>query len=175
MLLSLQKLTSNRLAWVCLISVGAFLEISALFFQHVMGLHPCVMCIYERIATLGMISAGIIGLINPKNIMLRWAGILLWGYSSYQGLRLSIKHVDYLLHPSQFNTCSMSPEFPDWLPLHEWLPWFFNPSADCSERQWAFLGWELPQWLVFIFVISLLIWVVVFTANILARKNQSVV
>ncbi len=168
----LRKITFERISWMFLILVGLFLEISALFFQHVMGLHPCVMCIYERIATLGMISAGVIGFINPRNAMLRWTGILLWGFSSYQGLRLSVKHVDYLLYPSPFNTCSMSPEFPDWLPLHEWMPWFFNPSADCSERQWAFLGWELPQWLVFIFVISLLIWTLIFIANLLARKTD---
>lgn len=47
-----------------LLALTAFtLELVALWFQHVMLLRPCVMCIYERCALLGIMFAGLIGAI----------------------------------------------------------------------------------------------------------------
>lgn len=48
-----------------LLALTAFtLELVALWFQHVMLLRPCVMCIYERCALLGIMFAGLIGAIG---------------------------------------------------------------------------------------------------------------
>ena len=47
------------------------------FFQHVMGLQPCVMCIYQRVAILGIMAGAAIGFINPKNFSLRWVAYLM--------------------------------------------------------------------------------------------------
>ena len=77
----------------------------------------------------------------------------------------------YLLHPSPFNTCSLFPDFPSWLPLDGWTPWFFAAYADCAERQWSLLGWELPQWLVPIFSLYLAIWLLILIAN-LAQQGR---
>ncbi len=41
--------------------------------------------------------------------------------------------------------------FPEWLPLDKWVPQVFVASGDCAERQWDFLGLEMPQWLLGIF------------------------
>lgn len=43
------------------------LEMVALWFQHVMGLKPCVLCIYERCALFGVMGAGLLGAIAPKH------------------------------------------------------------------------------------------------------------
>ncbi len=42
------------------------LEMVALWFQHVMLLKPCVLCIYERCALFGVMGAGLVGAIAPK-------------------------------------------------------------------------------------------------------------
>ncbi|WP_250665767.1 disulfide bond formation protein B, partial [Escherichia coli] len=49
-----------------------------LYFQHVMKLQPCVMCVYERVALLGIMVAGLIGAIAPRNMVIRWVAILIW-------------------------------------------------------------------------------------------------
>ncbi len=41
-------------------------ELTALWFQHVMLLKPCVLCIYERCALFGVLGAALIGAIAPK-------------------------------------------------------------------------------------------------------------
>lgn len=69
------------------------LEMVALWFQHVMGLKPCVLCIYERCALFGIMGAGTVGAIAPKS-PLRYAGIAIWLYSARKGIELSAAHHD---------------------------------------------------------------------------------
>ncbi|MGB2080134.1 MAG: disulfide bond formation protein B, partial [Vibrio sp.] len=61
---SLSRFTHKRIAWAQLAFAGIFFELCALFFQHVMLLQPCVMCVYERVAMLGLVAAGLVGLLN---------------------------------------------------------------------------------------------------------------
>ena len=127
------------------------LEMVALWFQHVMGLKPCVLCIYERCALFGIMGAGLVGAIAPKS-PLRYAAIAIWLYSAGKGIALAWEHTQMQLHPSPFMTCDFAARFPSWLPLDKWLPQVFVASGDCSVRQWEFLTLEMPQWLVGIFV-----------------------
>lgn len=170
MIVWLRSITQARLAWVLLGVSAVFLEVCALLFQHGLGLRPCLMCIYERIAVIGLIVSSVVALIDPSKRIWRWSGLIMWGLCIYRGLQLSLRHVDYLLHPSPFNTCSLFPDFPSWLPLDVWFPWWFKPLAECSERQWSMLGWGLPQWLVLIFSLYLLVWLMVITANLLTHR-----
>ncbi|MBO0505892.1 disulfide bond formation protein DsbB [Aeromonas veronii] len=170
MIAYLQEITRQRVSWMLLLASAVLLELGAMGFQHGLGLSPCVMCIYERIAIMGLIAAALIALINPKQLLFRWLGILIWGYSAVRGCQLSLQHVDYLVNPSPFHTCSIIPDFPVGLPFDSWAPWFFAAYADCTERQLSFLGWELPQLLVPIFALYLTTWLVILIAN-LAQKG----
>ena len=48
----LRHITRQRSAWLLLGLSAVFLEVCALLFQHVLGLRPCLMCIYERLVVL---------------------------------------------------------------------------------------------------------------------------
>lgn len=152
----LQRFSHSRLSWALLLSIVIFFEICALYFQHVMLLAPCVMCIYQRIAMFGIVGAAMVGLINPGNPILRWLGFITWGFSAYKGLSLSLQHVDYQLNPSPFNTCDLFVTLPSRAPLNQWMPWMFEAYGDCSEISWQFLSLSMPQWLVVIFAANLL-------------------
>ena len=123
------------------------LEMVALWFQHVMGLKPCVLCIYERCALFGIMGAG-------KGIALAW------------------EHTQMQLHPSPFMTCDFAARFPSWLPLDKWLPQVFVASGDCSVRQWEFLTLEMPQWLVGIFVAYFVVALLVLIAQPFRPKKR---
>ncbi|RJG42558.1 disulfide bond formation protein DsbB [Motilimonas pumila] len=162
----LHQLAQQRWPWLLLAFSALCLELSALFFQHVMMLEPCVMCIYERIAMLGVIAAGLIGAINPQFWLTRWLGFASWITAGIWGLLLAIEHVDYQLNPSPFYTCDFVPNFPQWLPLHQWVPWLFNPNGDCGEIVWQFLGYSMPQWLIVCFAIYIVIFAVVIVGQL---------
>lgn len=148
---TLKTFSQGRLSWLLLLLSIVFFEACALFFQHVMMLSPCVMCIYERVAMFGVGGAALIGLIAPHNPAFRWLGFIAWGASAYQGLMLSLEHVDYQFNPSPFKTCDLFVSFPDWAPLNQWAPWLFEAFGDCGKVVWQFLGLSMPQWLVVIF------------------------
>lgn len=144
----LSNLPRQRLPWVLLALTGISLELCALFFQYVLELQPCVLCVYERLAMLGIISAGLIGTIAPRNIFIRLCGFSLWMISAGYSLSLAIEHVNIQLNPSPFATCDFFPNYPSWAPLHEWAPWLLNPTGFCDEINWQFLTLSMPQWLI---------------------------
>ncbi|MEI8633880.1 disulfide bond formation protein DsbB [Vibrio sp. PP-XX7] len=151
----LNQFSQRRTSWLLLLIFILFFEACALFFQHVMMLAPCVMCIYERIAMLGIGGAALIGLIAPQFFISRWLGLAAWGYCAYAGLQLARQHVEFRMHPSPFATCDAYVQLPHWAPLNHWMPWMFEAYGDCSEISWRFLNLSMPQWLVIIYAVNL--------------------
>ncbi|WP_394248226.1 disulfide bond formation protein DsbB [Vibrio profundi] len=168
---TLKDFSKGRLSWLLLLVFVIFFEACALFFQHVMMLSPCVMCIYERVAMLGVGVAAMIGLVNPNNTIIRWLGLAVWGASAYKGLALSMQHVDYQFNPSPFATCDLFVTFPSWAPLNDWAPWMFEAFGDCSKVVWQFLSLSMPQWLVVIFAGNLIALAVIVLAQFAKSKR----
>ncbi|GEM79771.1 disulfide bond formation protein DsbB [Vibrio superstes] len=155
MLENLYQFSRSRLSWLLLLLAIIAFELCALYFEHVMLLAPCVMCIYERVAMMGIIGSAAVGLCQPQNPLLRGLGLVGWIASSFQGLMLALEHVDYQFNPSPFKTCDIFVNFPSWAPLNEWAPWMFEAYGECSKIVWQFVGLSMPQWLVIIFGASL--------------------
>ncbi|MCG6389760.1 disulfide bond formation protein DsbB [Vibrio fluvialis] len=167
----LKSFSQSRLSWGLLFAFIIFFEACALFFQHVMILAPCVMCIYERIAMLGIGGAAVIGLIAPQNPLFRWIGLIAWGGSAYKGVTLAMQHVDYQFNPSPFATCDLFVMLPSWAPLNQWFPWMFEAYGDCSKVVWQFLSLSMPQWLVIIFAANLVALAVIILAQFAKSKR----
>ncbi|MCL2918816.1 disulfide bond formation protein DsbB [Shewanella litorisediminis] len=155
---SLISFAHSRLSWGILALSALALESAALYFQHIMKLDPCVMCIYQRVAVFGLLAAGLIGLVAPANRLVRTIGALLWGISAAWGLKLALELVDMQNNPNPFSTCSFLPEFPTWLQLHEWLPSVFMPTGMCSDIPWQFAGVTMGEWMIVAFAVYLLAW-----------------
>lgn len=168
----LNTFSKSRLSWLLLLIFIVFFEACALFFQHVMKLDPCVMCIYERVAMMGIGFAALLGMIAPQNAVIRWTGLAGWGYSAYQGLALANEHVGYQFNPSPFATCDLFVTFPEWAPLNQWIPWMFEATGDCSKVVWSFLGQSMPQWLVIIFAANLVVLTLIVIAQFFGKKSN---
>lgn len=170
---SLNQFSKGRLSWLLLLLFVVFFEACALYFQHVMMLAPCVMCIYERVAMMGVGVAAIVGLMAPNNPVFRWLGLIGWGLSSYKGLLLAQQHVDYQFNPSPFATCDLFVTFPSWAPLNQWVPWMFEAYGDCSKIVWQFLDLSMPQWLVVIFAGNLIALVLIVIAQFFPARRTN--
>ncbi|WP_439212180.1 disulfide bond formation protein DsbB [Duffyella gerundensis] len=171
MLRYLNQCSRGRGAWLLMAFTAFVLEMVALYFQHVMLLKPCVMCIYERCALFGVMGAGIVGAIAPRT-PLRFIALGIWIYSAWQGIRLSYEHTMIQLHPNPFTTCDFAARFPAWLPLDKWLPSVFVASGDCAERGWAFLSLSMPQWMIVVFAFYLIAAVLVTLAQPFKPKRR---
>ncbi|WP_372828345.1 disulfide bond formation protein DsbB [Shewanella sp. UCD-KL12] len=164
------KFSQSRLAWGILAGSALGLELCALFFQHVMKLDPCVMCIYQRLAIFGILAAGLIGIVGHKNRFARLLAVIGWGVSAAWGLKVALELVDMQMNPSPFATCSFLPEFPSWMPLHEWLPSIFLPTGMCSDVPWEFMGITMGQYMIGAFGAYLLA-LVIFVIPALSATN----
>lgn len=67
MLQFLNRCSRGRGAWLLMALTAFLLELTALYFQHIMLLQPCVMCIYERVALFGILGASLLGAIAPRS------------------------------------------------------------------------------------------------------------
>lgn len=152
MLSYLKTLSLGRGAWTLLLVSATALEATALYFQHGMGLAPCAMCIYERLALLAILIAGIIGVIAPRFFLTRWLAIIIGLFGAVKGVLLAIEHTHYQLNPAPWNVCEPL-TFPQTLPLNKWFPNLFEATGSCSDISWQLFGLSMPQWLIAIFAV----------------------
>ncbi|KEY91614.1 disulfide bond protein [Candidatus Photodesmus blepharus] len=162
--------SQRRFCWLLLLIFALSWEIIALFFQHVMMLRPCVMCIYERVVLFGIIGAAMLGFISPRNVMIRWFALAIWTGNVIFGFKVAIQHLNYQLDSPFFRTCDTSVDFPSWIPLNRWLPWIFEAYGDCSEVL-KYLGLSTPEWSVIIFVANLFLITLTVVAQFFSSGN----
>jgi len=168
----ISNLALDSRAWL-LLAISAFgLEASALYFQYIMDLKPCIMCVYQRLAIAAIFFAGVLGYIAPKVLLIRLLGFGLWGVGAIWGLIIALEHVEMQSAAmSLFFTCDFIPNFPTWAPLHEWLPFLFEASGDCGEISWQFLSYSMPQWMVFVYGGYSAVFTIILSARIFIAKN----
>jgi len=158
----------TRTPWLLVLVSALLLESIALYFQYGMQMDPCVLCVYQRSAVLGVMIGGAIGAVYPKSLLVRLAGYLAIATSAVLGLRFALQHVA-VLNGQSFD-CSFLPDFPVWMPLHEWLPWLFQPTGLCDEIDWSFLGFTMPEVMVGIFSAYLMALVYAGIRELVARR-----
>lgn len=165
-------LVTQPKAWLLLAISALGLELSALYFQYFMALPPCIMCIYQRVAILSIFFAGIVGYFSCKNLVGRLAAFTLFGAGAIWGLLVAFEHVEMQGAAfSIFFTCELTPNFPSWAPLHEWLPFLFEATGDCGDINWEFLGYSMPQWMIVVYSFYSVIFAITLGARVAKLKN----
>ncbi|WNC67288.1 disulfide bond formation protein DsbB [Thalassotalea nanhaiensis] len=174
MLKTLNNFVLNPLSWWLLAISALGLEFSALYFQYGLGLEPCIMCIYQRVAILAIMAGGIIGAVGNNLLTSRLIGFVLWAVGAIWGLLIAIEHVDIQSNAgSLFYTCDLIPNFPSWMPLHEWFPAIFEATGDCGEISWSFLGYSMPQWMIVVYGMYTALFAIFFSSRIVnLMKNK---
>ena len=172
-MLSVGQWPNKPFAWLLLFLGCSGLLAAALYFQMVLGLEPCVKCVYQRMAVVGIGLAAIVGLFGSGFWLTRWAALIGWLYSSYQGLLIAYDHWDLQTSKNAFFAmCESAPNFPGWAPLHEWMPGLFAAPGLCGDIDWQWLGLGMPGWMTVIFAGFLLIGIIVAVCHIIASFKK---
>jgi len=168
----ISNLALDSRAWLLLALSALGLEASALYFQYIMDLKPCIMCVYQRLAIAAIFFAGLLGYLAPQQLMIRLISFGVWGIGAIWGLVIALEHVEMQSSTmSLFFTCDFIPNFPTWAPLHEWIPFLFEASGDCGEISWQFLSYSMPQWMVFVYSSYFATFALILGARIFIAKN----
>ncbi|MCS2609111.1 disulfide bond formation protein B [Halomonas dongshanensis] len=132
----------------------------ALVLEHVVGLEPCPLCIFQRVA---VISVGVILLIaalhNPKGK----AGAGIYGVLSLiataTGAFIAGRHVWLQTLPAdQVPSCGPGLDYMmKILPFQEVVSMVLTGSGECAEIDFTFMGFSLPVWTLVGFVVLALV------------------
>lgn len=122
----------------------------ALYAQHVLGLEPCPLCIFQRIA---VISVGLLFLVtaihNPGRSGARWYGALLL-IASIAGILVSARHIWIQAQPpGTVAACGAGLDYlVEIMPITDVITKVLTGSGECGKVDWRFLGLSMPWWVL---------------------------
>lgn len=132
-----------------------FMMAVALYLQYGVGLEPCPLCIFQRVAVISACIVFLIGAIhNPK----RWGGIVYAVLSLIAvvgGISVAGRHVWLqTLPPDSVPSCGPGLDYMmDMLPLWDVMARVLHGSGECAVVEGVFWGVTLPQWTLLGFVV----------------------
>ena len=116
-----------------------------LFFQHVLMLQPCPLCVIQRVAIIGVGLFAAIGVVLP-GARGQLVAALLATLSALGGAGVASWHSWILVYPPESMSCGRPFEwFHKDFPLETWLPKLFAGHGDCLKVDWTFLGLAIPN------------------------------
>lgn len=125
----------------------------AFYFQYVMGLEPCPLCMMQRGAVIAVGGVALVAALhNAKAWGMRIYALLLLLFAS-AGAALSIRHLWLQSLPEgQAPACGPSFEYMmDAYPLMQVLKIAMQGTGDCAKVVWQFLGLSIPGWMLLAF------------------------
>lgn len=135
----------------------------ALYLEHVQGLEPCPLCVFQRVGLMGLGLISLIALLhNPVSPGLKRVYAFLGLISILWSAAVAGRHV-WLQHlpADQVPSCGPGLDYLlDALPLKTVLQQVLSGSGECAVVDWTFWGQSLPVWsLLFFSVLTLIgIW-----------------
>jgi disulfide bond formation protein DsbB len=120
----------------------------ALYAQYVLGLAPCPLCIFQRIAT---IVTGILFLIatlhNPRTTGARIYGALI-GLAALGGVLISARHIWIQAQPpGTVAACGADLNYLlEIMPVTDVVTKVLTGSGECGQIDWTLLGLSMPWW-----------------------------
>ncbi|MGZ9076252.1 MAG: disulfide bond formation protein B [Burkholderiaceae bacterium] len=143
---------SARAAYVTVALVSFGLIGVGLVLQHAVGLDPCPLCIFQRMAYFALaLFALIAASLSPRRAS-RWFGVLALA-SALTGVGIAGRHVWLQMNPQGLSCGPGLGAMLENFPLTDVLPKVFRGSGDCSESAWTLLGLTIADWSLLWFVI----------------------
>jgi protein dithiol:quinone oxidoreductase len=152
--LALILLPPRRTAYLLGFLVCAGLMAWALWLQYGLGLEPCPLCAFQRLAVCAIGVVLLIACIHgPGNVgaaIYAALVVLLAG----AGAAFAVRHVWLQSLPQdQVPACGMGLNYMlDSMPFTEVLAKVFAGSGECAQKGWEFLGLAIPGWTLVFFI-----------------------
>lgn len=120
----------------------------ALYAQYQLVLEPCPLCIFQRIAVIGMgVGFLLLAVHNPQPGWARRAYIGVFTLFALEGLIAAGRHV-WLQHLPADEVPSCGPGLDymlDTFPFADALKMVFTGSGECASIDWSFIGMSMPM------------------------------
>jgi disulfide bond formation protein DsbB len=167
-MLTINRRVGNALGFIACAALMAY----ALYSQHVLGLEPCPLCIFQRVA---VITVGVLFLIaalhNPSSNKGALGYGVLIALGALAGMGISARHIWIQAQPpGSVAACGADLDYLlEILPITEVINKVLFGSGECGKVDWTLLALSMPWW-VLISLVVLASWAVL--VNIVARPSR---
>jgi disulfide bond formation protein DsbB len=131
----------------------------ALYAQHVLGLEPCPLCVFQRVAVIALGGVFLVAaLLAPRGGgRFAYAGLLF--VAAAAGAGVAGRHLWLQsLPPERVPACGPGLDYLlEAFPFTEMLQTVLSGSGECAQVDWSLLGLAMPAW-VLIAVVTLGAW-----------------
>lgn len=139
---------SHRLFFSLIFIVCISLLGFGLYLEHAVGLEPCPLCVFQRVAFILVAVVALIGAIHgPNNLFAKiYTGLIL--LFSIAGAGIAGRQV-WLQHlpEDKIPECGPGLEYMlEVFPFADALKMILSGSGECAEVQWTFLGFSIAEW-----------------------------
>lgn len=121
----------------------------AYYAQFHLHLDPCPLCIFQRLAFIGLFLVCLVAAIHaPRGTLGRRLYGVLALIAAGIGISISGRHV-YLQHlpPDEVPACGPGLDYMlEAFPFSKTLKMVFTGSGECAKVDWTFLGLSMPEW-----------------------------
>jgi disulfide bond formation protein DsbB len=144
MLSAISRRSGNALGFLACAGLMGY----ALYAQYVLGLQPCPLCIFQRIAT---IVTGILFLVaaihNPRGTGARVYGTLI-ALAALGGMLISARHIWIQAQPpGTVAACGADLNYLlEIMPVTDVISKVLTGSGECGTVDWTLLGLSMPWW-----------------------------
>lgn len=169
--MNIRTLSYRQLAGLGALGCVAGLAMAVFYFQKVLGLEPCPMCIFQRVA---MLAAGIVfavaALHAPVKKAWRWVYAVIAADASMIGAAIAGRHVWLQgLPEDQRPACGPTLDYlMDMMPMKDVVTTILKGDGNCAKIDWLFLGQSLPFWTMVAFI-GFTLWAI--AMPLLARRE----
>ncbi|MDH5611874.1 MAG: disulfide bond formation protein B [Gammaproteobacteria bacterium] len=167
----LNKLSYSRWYWGLGMIIGLSFMGAALYYQHVLGTRPCLLCIQVRLWVSLLVLVSLAGFLLRNNRLLN--SIM---HLSVVLTAIALVERSYQLLGTErgfvFGDCGFELGLPAWFAIDEWLPSVYYVETSCGYTPEIIFGITMAEVLMVFSVGLLLVSVVVFLASF-CRKDCS--
>lgn len=143
--------------WLSIFLLCVALEGAALFYQHVLNILPCEICIYVRV---WLAAIALLALLACFLVRWRVAVALIGVLASALSVGLAMEtwrliEIEYELGSG--SACSFFANFPAWAPLDKWMPGLFEVQELCQATPSVIFGITMAEGLILVSVAFIIV------------------
>lgn len=131
-----------------------FVLMSSFYFQYILGLQPCPLCLMQRFCVMVLFMLGLMGVCLSTRKRARMITCLQVVFA-VAGFYFAMRQV-WLQSLSAGHVSTCMPGFDmlfRYFSWHDILHALFFGAGDCSEVSWQWLGLSMPAWVALYFII----------------------
>ena len=156
---TLMRISQESLRFRTIISIILVICIALLAYgywvQFVRHLEPCPLCIFQRIAFMGLAVIALVAVVHNPLVVGRRVYALIGAGCALIGCGIAVRHVWLQsLPPDRIPECGPGLDYlMRTFPLTDALKKAFTGSGECATVDWSFLALSMPAWALIWFLL----------------------